>query len=30
MLTLDLQGRCIVYLFELLHIHTPFAIASHH
>ena len=28
--TLDLQEHCIVYLFELSYIHTPFAIASHH
>jgi len=28
--TLDLQGRCIVYLFELSYIYTPFAIASNH
>ena len=28
--TFDLQGRCIVYLFELSYIYTPFAIASHH
>jgi len=28
--TLDLQGRCIVYLLELSYIYTPFAIASHH
>jgi len=26
--TLDLQGRCIVYLFEVSYIYTPFAIAS--
>ena len=28
--TLGLQGRCIVYLFELSYIYTPFVIASHH
>ena len=28
--TLDLQGRCIVHLFELSYIYTPFAISSHH
>jgi len=28
--TLGLQERCIVYLFELSYIYTPFAIASHH
>jgi len=28
--TLDLQGRCIVYLFELSYIYNPSAIASHH
>ena len=30
MVTLDLQGCCIVYLFELSYIYTPFAIGSHH
>jgi len=28
--TLDLQGRCIDYLFELSFIYTPFALASHY
>jgi len=27
--TLNLQGRCIVYLFELLCIYTPHVIARH-
>ena len=27
--TLGLQGRCIVFLFELSYIYTPFEIASH-
>jgi len=28
--TLDLREHCIVYLFELSYIYTPFAVASHY